>query len=170
MGFRSAEPEVPRAESTSIHCTASICRAAMDVLPGEEALHERLQRELIDSLLRLHQESGLVVQIEARLSCSGSTADLHGMIRTIQAAPGRYSCEFVELSPHDGSSVENRFFTLVPPEEERSRASVLILAKAAALIGSPDVQPLPEGEFDAIIGRASSIASLGHPKKVLHRP
>jgi hypothetical protein len=69
------------------------------------------------------------------------------MIRSIQAAPGRYSCEFVELST-DGEPLETRMFTLVPPNEERSRASVLILAKTAAAIVSPGVRPLVDGQFD----------------------
>jgi hypothetical protein len=72
------------------------------------------------------------------------------MFRSIQAAPGRYSCELVEISPTDGSLLESCFFTLLPPEEERSRASVVVLAKAAALIDSPDVRPLDDGQFDAI--------------------
>lgn len=121
------------------------------MLPGEEMLHDRLQRELIDTLVRSHRSWGLVVQVEARLGHSGSHDGLHGLIRSIQAAPGRYSCEFVELSPTDGSPLENRFFTLVSPEEERSRASILVLAKAAALIASPDVRPLGDGRFDAVV-------------------
>jgi len=116
-----------------------------DVLPGEEDLHERLQRQLVDSLIHSHRSGGLVVQVEAKLRESGSW----GMLRSIQAAPGRYSCELVEISA-DGCCLDSRFFTLVPPEEGRSRASVVILAKAAALIGSPDVRPLGDGQFDEL--------------------
>jgi hypothetical protein len=116
------------------------------MLPGEEDLHERLQRQLIDGLIQSHQSWGLVVQVKAKLKKSGSW----GMFRSIQAAPGRYSCEMVEISPTDGSYLDGRFFTLVPPEEERSRASVVVLAKAAALIGSPDVRPLRDGQFDEV--------------------
>ena len=117
-----------------------------DVLPGEEDLHERLQCQLIDGLTHSHNNCGLVVQVEARLRETGSW----GMLRSIQAAPGRYSCELVEISPTDGSCLDSRFFTLVPPEEGRSRASVVILAKAAALIESPDVRPLGDGQFDEL--------------------
>jgi len=77
------------------------------------------------------------------------------MIRSIEAAPGRYSCEFVEFSPADGSPLDSRFFTLVSPEEERARASILILAKATALIESPDVRLLGDGQFDAVAGPSS---------------
>lgn len=122
----------------------------MEVLPGEEGLHERLQWELIDTLARSHRSFGLVVQVEATVSHPGSR-DLHGMMRSIQAAPGRYSCEFVEFSPTDGLPIENRFFTLVPPEEERSEVSILVLAKAAALIGSTDSRPVTDGQFDAVV-------------------
>lgn len=126
-------------------CAAST-EQGIDVLPGEEALHERLQCKLIAGLLESHRNWGLVVQVEAKLKKSGST----GMFRSIQAAPGRYSCELIELSPADGSCMESRFFTLVSPEEERSRASVVVLAKAAALIGSPNARPLGDGQFDAV--------------------
>lgn len=117
-----------------------------DVLPGEEALHEHLQRQLIATLIQSHRSWGLVVQVKAKLKESGSW----GLFRSIQAAPGRYSCELVEISPTDGSFLDSRFFTLVPPEEERSRASIIVLAKAAALIDSPNVHPLRDGQFDEV--------------------
>jgi hypothetical protein len=117
-----------------------------DVLPGEEGLHERLQRELIDVLADSHRNWGLVVQIEAKVGEAGSW----GMLRSIQAGPGRYSCELIEISPADGSCLDNRFFTLVPPEERPSRASVVVLAKVAALVDSPDVRPLEDGQFDKL--------------------
>ncbi len=121
-----------------------------DVLPGEEALHERLQRRLIDGLVQSHRSCGLVVQVEAKFDETGS----RGMFRSIQAAPGRYSCELVEISPSATSRLKSLFFTLVSPDEGRSRASVLILAKAAALIGSPDVRYLEDGQFDAVARRS----------------
>jgi hypothetical protein len=128
-------------------------RCGNDVLPGEEMLHERLQRDLIDTLARSHRSRGLVVQIEAKLSKEGRGPDLHGMIRSIEAAPGRYSCEFVEFSLADGLPLESWFFTVISPEEERSRAPILVLAKTAALIESPHGQPLGEGQFDLVVGR-----------------
>jgi hypothetical protein len=121
-----------------------------DVLPGEERLHARLQQELIETLLRSHDHWGLVVQIEADLDHSEADEARHVLIRSIQAAPGRYSCEFVELSPRGGLPLETGFFTLVPPDEERSRASVMVLAKAAAAVGSPSLRPLVDGQFDAL--------------------
>lgn len=69
-----------------------------DILPGEEALHGRLQQKLIDILDRSHRDSGFVIQLEGKVGRHGSGTGLHGMIRSIEAAPGRYSCEFVELS------------------------------------------------------------------------
>lgn len=121
-----------------------------DVLPGEEDLHERLQWQLIDSLHRSHQSWGLVVQIEVKIKKASSGDDVHALFRSIEAAPGHYSCELLELCPTDGSAVENRFFTVVPPDERRSRASVVVLAKVAALVGRHDVRPLLGGQFDAI--------------------
>lgn len=124
-----------------------------DVLPGEEDLHEQLQRELMDGLARSHQSGGLVIQIEAKLEKGGC----RGMFRSIEAAPGRYSCELLEISPADDSCVENRFFTLVSPEDEPSRASILILAKATALLSSPHVRPVEEDSFEAAARAADGV-------------
>jgi hypothetical protein len=123
-----------------------------DLLPGEEALHARLQGKLIETLACSHQALGVVVQIEAKIP-AGSGSAVHGMLRSIQAAPGHYSCEFLEISPESEVPAESRFFTVAPPEEERSCASIILLAKAAALVECEELRSVSDGYFDAVTAR-----------------
>lgn len=149
MMFSRSGPEDPATTCAEGHELAKSCQN--DLLPGEEEIHARLQSELIEKLACSHRAFGLVVEIEARVG--GSESHLHGMLRSIQAAPGRFSCEFLELRPGSEVPAENRFFTIVPPDEERCRASLLILAKAAALVECDEMHPVSDGRFDAVLAR-----------------
>lgn len=123
--------------------------AVSDLLPGEERLHETLQAELIEILASHHRTVGQVVHLEARLT--NAEAGLHGYVRSVEAAKGRYSCEFIELHSHSGEVLDCEFFALLPPLEEASEASVLTLAKAAAVAKSRKAKAIAETAFDAVV-------------------
>jgi hypothetical protein len=125
-----------------------------DLLPGEEQLHEALQAELIEALASHHRWAGRVVNLSASLAKSG--AEVQGYIRSVEASNGRYSCEFIELNEGSGAVLGHEFFALLPPFEEASEASVLILAKAAAVAKDRKATAVPHNVFDELVTSCSA--------------
>lgn len=126
-----------------------------EILPGEEELHTRLQVGLMRVLTDRHKELGMAFKVRGRIKNKGGDATV-GVLRSIEAARiddvSRCSCEFFELEKSDGPLLENRFFTLVPPEDEPARASVILLAKVRTLLEGGRLQLLTDEEFQTVAG------------------
>lgn len=121
-----------------------------DILPGEEALHERLQDELIAHLEGRLRGREFVVVLESRPGKRNH--EQHSYLYALQAAPGYFSCELMEVDAQ-GTPVEFEFFTLAPAAEQASGASVITLAKAGAVASDRYAVPIERETFDAVCAR-----------------